>query len=70
MIDDALKLDDALSESQRTSVNRWYDNTLLSRLNNKERWRLRSSTHCCITAMSLPSVATATGYAKNVGPAC
>jgi len=36
VIDDALKPDDALSESQRTSVNRWYDNTLLSRLNNKE----------------------------------
>lgn len=36
IIDDALKPDDALSESRRTSVNQWFDNTLLSRLNNKE----------------------------------
>jgi predicted phage terminase large subunit-like protein len=37
VIDDALKPDDALSETKRTSVNDWYDNTLLSRLNNKEK---------------------------------
>lgn len=37
IIDDPLKPDDALSESRRTSVNSWYDNTLLSRLNDKER---------------------------------
>src|SRR5262245_55222358 len=37
IIDDALKADDALSESRRRSVNEWYDNTLRSRLNNQER---------------------------------
>jgi hypothetical protein len=37
VIDDALKPDDALSETKRTSVNDWYDNTLLSRLNDKEK---------------------------------
>jgi predicted phage terminase large subunit-like protein len=36
IIDDPLKPDEALSETKRTSVNEWYDNTLLSRLNNKE----------------------------------
>lgn len=36
LIDDPLKPDDALSESQRTAVNDWYQNTLLSRLNDKE----------------------------------
>lgn len=36
ILDDPLKPDDALSETRRTSVNQWYDNTLLSRLNNKE----------------------------------
>jgi predicted phage terminase large subunit-like protein len=44
VIDDALKPDDALSEPQRASVNRWYDNTLLSRLNNK-------ATGCIIIVM-------------------
>jgi len=35
IIDDPLKPDEALSETQRKSVNDWYDNTLLSRLNDK-----------------------------------
>jgi predicted phage terminase large subunit-like protein len=37
IIDDALKPDEALSESRRNAVNEWYDNTLLSRLNDKAR---------------------------------
>ena len=36
IIDDALKPEDALSDTQRTGVNQWYDHTLVSRLNNKE----------------------------------
>lgn len=36
ILDDILKPDDALSDTRRDSVNEWYDNTLLSRLNNKE----------------------------------
>jgi predicted phage terminase large subunit-like protein len=36
ILDDPLKPDDAMSETRRKSVNDWYDNTLLSRLNNKE----------------------------------
>lgn len=36
IIDDALKADDALSDTRRNSVNDWYDNTLRSRLNNQE----------------------------------
>jgi predicted phage terminase large subunit-like protein len=36
IIDDPLKPDDAMSETRRTAVNNWYDNSLLSRLNNKE----------------------------------
>jgi predicted phage terminase large subunit-like protein len=35
IIDDPLKPDQALSEVGRKAVNEWYDNTLLSRLNNK-----------------------------------
>ena len=37
IIDDALKPDEALSESRRKAVNDWYDNTLLSRLNDKTK---------------------------------
>jgi predicted phage terminase large subunit-like protein len=36
ILDDPLKPDDALSETRRTSVNNWFSNTLLSRLNSKE----------------------------------
>jgi predicted phage terminase large subunit-like protein len=35
IIDDPLKPDEALSETRRNAVNNWYDNSLLSRLNNK-----------------------------------
>src|SRR6516162_3244282 len=35
IIDDPLKPEEALSESQRKAVNGWYDHTLYSRLNNK-----------------------------------
>ena len=35
IIDDPLKPEEALSESRRTGVNDWFDNTLLSRLNDK-----------------------------------
>ena len=36
ILDDPLKPDDAMSETRRNGVNAWYDNSLLSRLNNKE----------------------------------
>jgi predicted phage terminase large subunit-like protein len=36
ILDDPLKPDDALSETRRNSVNDWYDNSLVSRLNSKE----------------------------------
>jgi hypothetical protein len=35
IIDDPLKPDEALSETQRNAVNNWYDHTLSSRLNDK-----------------------------------
>jgi len=35
IIDDPLKPDEALSETQRKAVNDWYDHTLISRLNSK-----------------------------------
>ena len=35
LIDDPQKPDEALSESRRKAVNDWYDNSLLSRLNDK-----------------------------------
>jgi predicted phage terminase large subunit-like protein len=36
IIDDPLKPDEALSDTQRNAVNEWYDRTLYSRLNNKQ----------------------------------
>ena len=35
IIDDPLKAEEGLSETQRTNSNRWFDNTLRSRLNDK-----------------------------------
>lgn len=35
IIDDPLKPDEALSDTRRRAVNEWYDNSLLSRLNDK-----------------------------------
>jgi predicted phage terminase large subunit-like protein len=37
IIDDPLKPDEALSETQRNAVNEWYDHTLYSRLNDKRQ---------------------------------
>ena len=37
IVDDPLKPDEALSDTQRKSVNEWFDNSLYSRLNNKRR---------------------------------
>src|SRR5262245_46039378 len=37
ILDDPLKPDEAISETQRRAVNDWYDHTLYSRLNNKAR---------------------------------
>ena len=36
IIDDALKPEEALSEAQRRAANAWFDNTLYSRLNDKQ----------------------------------
>jgi predicted phage terminase large subunit-like protein len=44
LIDDPLKPDEALSETQRETVNDWFDHTLLTRLNNK-------NTGCIIIVM-------------------
>jgi predicted phage terminase large subunit-like protein len=37
IIDDPLKPDEALSETQRKAVNKWFDHTLYSRLNDKRQ---------------------------------
>ena len=34
IIDDPLKLEEALSQAQRQAANEWYDHTLYSRLND------------------------------------
>src|SRR5262249_1846216 len=40
IIDDAMKADDALSEPHRKGLKGWYDNSLVSRLNNKSTGRI------------------------------
>lgn len=48
IIDDPLKPDEAVSETQRNAVNNWYDHTLVSRLNDKR-------TGCIILNYAAPS---------------
>jgi len=40
VIDDPLKPDEALSDTQRKAVNDWFDHTLYSRLNDKKKGRI------------------------------
>ena len=40
VIDDPLKPEEALSQTQRQAANEWYDHTLYSRLNDKLRGAL------------------------------
>ena len=37
IVDDPLKPEEALSDTQRKAVNDWFDHTLYSRLNNKRK---------------------------------
>lgn len=40
VIDDPLKAEDAMSDSMRAAVNEWYDNSVLSRLNNNDTGKI------------------------------
>ena len=58
IIDDPLKPQDALSDSRRNNCNQWYDNTLFSRLDNKE-------TGCIIIVMQRVHLDDLVGYVQN-----
>lgn len=62
IIDDPLKPDEALSESPRKAVNDWYDNTLYSRLNDKQQG-------CIILIMQRlhETISSATCWNKKTG---
>ena len=73
IIDDPLKPDEALSDQRRTTVNAWFDNSLLSRLNSQATGRIvvvmqRLHMHDLVghllekggwTVLSLPAIAEA-----------
>lgn len=40
IIDDPLKAEEAMSDSRRSAVNKWFDNSVLSRLNDKRTGRI------------------------------
>lgn len=58
IIDDPLKPQDALSDVKRNNVNQWYDNTLFSRLDNKE-------TGCIIIVMQRVHLDDLVGYVQR-----
>jgi predicted phage terminase large subunit-like protein len=60
IIDDPLKPDEALSDTQRKTVNDWYNNTLITRLNNKE-------TGCIILVMQRLHEDDLTGHLLEIG---
>jgi hypothetical protein len=51
IIDDPLKPDEALSETQRKAVNEWFDHTLYSRLNDKQT--VPSSLSCSVCTRTI-----------------
>jgi hypothetical protein len=55
IIDDPVKADDALSETRRTAANQWFNNTLLSRLDDKRKGAI-------IVAMQRVHVDDMTGF--------
>lgn len=61
IIDDPLKPDEALSETQRKAVNDWYDHTLYSRLNDKQ-------TGCIILIMQRLHEDDLVGHLLSQGP--
>jgi len=61
IIDDPLKPDEALSETQRKSVNEWFDHTLYSRLNDKR-------TGCIIIIMQRLHEDDLVGHVLNMEP--
>ena len=60
IIDDPLKPDEALSDTQRKAVNDWYDHTLLTRLDNK-------NTGCIIVIMQRLHEDDLVGHLLNHG---
>jgi predicted phage terminase large subunit-like protein len=60
IIDDPLKPDEALSETQRNAANDWYDHTLYSRLNDKK-------TGCIILIMQRLHEDDLVGHVMNQG---
>ena len=58
IIDDPIKPQDALSDTKRNNVNQWYDNTLFSRLDNKE-------TGCIIIVMQRVHIDDLVGYVQR-----
>jgi predicted phage terminase large subunit-like protein len=61
IIDDPLKPDEALSDTQRKAVNEWYDHTLYTRLNNKQ-------TGCIILIMQRLHEDDLVGHVLAQGP--
>jgi len=63
ILDDPLKPTDALSEAGRTAVNDWYNNTLLSRLNDKRKG-------CIIILIQRLHQELAMCWRRTIGPCC
>lgn len=61
IIDDPLKPDEALSETQRKAVNAWYDHTLYTRLNDKQNG-------CIILIMQRLHEDDLVGHVQELGP--
>ena len=74
IIDDPLKPEEALSQTQRRAANEWFDHTLYSRLNDKQQGAIVVIMHRLHE--SLPSgvtrgtISSATCWRRKIGRSC
>ena len=65
IIDDPLKPEEALSQAQRRAANEWFDHTLYSRLNDKEKGAIILIMHGCTR-----TIWSVTCWHRRIGKSC
>ena len=75
IIDDPLKPEEALSQTQRRAANEWFDHTLYSRLNDKQQGAIVLIMHRLheslpFLGVTRGTISSATCRPRNIGRSC